>query len=241
MAKRKREINFIASQRLMGKTKQSTSFEFILVVTVIVVACGMVGWYLYARTANAAALAEKQAAQAELESAKKQKEDNEKRFNFYQVKTDENGNQIIQSVKPDGTVIYKYDSLNDVAKEVATNLAEVQSASADIKGIIDLTSIIFVIIDTGTKNIDGCELLSFSFTGTGTKVSINLESATQDGKLDYFRFMQGKDDLGTSISPTKYITGAAMSGESTVDGKYRFTISFTINSDALYDGDKEAA
>ena len=44
MAKRKRDINFIAAQKAIGKTGQSTSFEFILVVTVIVAACAMVGW-----------------------------------------------------------------------------------------------------------------------------------------------------------------------------------------------------
>lgn len=80
MAKRKRNIDFIAAQKAIGKSGQSTSFEFILVVTVVVVACAMVGWYLVARSQYNTAVSDLESAKTELTNQKNTLAKNEDKF-----------------------------------------------------------------------------------------------------------------------------------------------------------------
>lgn len=88
MAKRKRNIDFIAAQKAIGKSGQSTSFEFILVVTVVVVACAMVGWYLVARSQYNTAVSDLESAKTELTNQKNTLAKNEDKFKNFTVVLD---------------------------------------------------------------------------------------------------------------------------------------------------------
>ena len=115
MAKRKRNIDFIAAQKAIGKSGQSTSFEFILVVTVVVVACAMVGWYLVARSQYNTAVSDLESAKTELTNQKNTLAKNEDKFKNFTVVLDKNGNPVTKGTDKYGNTIYQYESLTEVA------------------------------------------------------------------------------------------------------------------------------
>ncbi len=239
--KRKREIDFIAAQKMLGKSNQSTSFEFILVVTVFVVACGMVGWFMLARKGYNDKVAELDAAKSTLEDLNNDLTRQQKKFNEYQIETDAAGHPVWLSYKfdKDGNIVYvyKYKSINAVAQEIAEQVIKAQGAADEVKGIIDLTSTIFNLSYYPAKEL-GCQLKSFKYSGNSA-VSLSLSSTSEDQKLKFLRFMEGKSGSIQGYDPTQHISGAKISNESAPsydsDGvtTYTFTITFTIISDVL--------
>ncbi|UKI15264.1 MAG: hypothetical protein L6V85_04920 [Clostridiales bacterium] len=143
MAKRKRNIDFIAAQKAMGKSGQSTSFEFILVVTVVVVACAMVGWYLVARSQYNTAVSDLESAKTELTNQKNTLAKNEDKFKNFTVMLDKNGNPVTKGTDKYGNTIYQYESLTEVATRVANALAGAQATSKEADAAINLTGTIF--------------------------------------------------------------------------------------------------
>lgn len=243
--KRKNEINFIAAQKMMGKTNQSTSFEFILVVTIFIVACGMVGWYMLARTNCQTAVDELAKLESELDSANGTLAKEEKSFNQYQVATDANGNPIVLSTSTDKygniTYVYKYYTIAEIATEIGTKLAAAQAASTEAKSSIDLTSSVFKTVYYGAEALN-CKVLTFSYTTAG--VTLNMSCNAVEAKQEFLKYMEGGLGPVAGYEPTRYIIGAKISNESspTFDDNnvatYKFTISFTVFSDVKPRTDK---
>lgn len=240
MAKRKRDINFIAAQKAIGKTGQSTSFEFILVVTVIVVACAMVGWYLVARSQYNDAVAELDSAKTALKNEENILKNNEKKFKEFRIKTDENGRYIVIGTNSDGSSVYEYESLTDVATKTATALANAQATSTEMKGVIDLTTTVLDMIYISAKNA-ACTVNEFTLSRTNITVSFTAE--TQFDMTSYYDYLRGKSAISyyTGCKVTDYIVGASISNTQPLDeGKYAFTISCTLINDMLFASGEEA-
>lgn len=240
MAKRKRDINFIAAQKAIGKTGQSTSFEFILVVTVIVAACAMVGWYLVARSQYNDAVAELDSAKTALKNEENILKNNEKKFKEFRIKTDENGKYIVIGTNSDGSSIYEYESLTDVATKTATALANAQATSTEMKGVIDLTTTVLDMIYISAKNA-ACTVNEFTLSRTNITISFTAE--TQFAMTSYYDYLRGKSAISyyTGCKVTDYISGASISNTQPLDeGKYAFTISCTLINDMLFASGEEA-
>lgn len=240
MAKRKKEINFIAAQKAIGKTGQSTSFEFILVVTVIVAACAMVGWYLAARSQYNDAVAELDSAKTTLKNEENILKNNEKKFKEFRIKTDENGKYIVIGTNSDGSSIYEYESLIDVAKQTATALANAQATSTEMKGVIDLTTTVLDLIYISAKNA-ACTVNEFTLSRTNITVSFTAE--TQFAMTSYYDYLRGKSVISfyTGCKVTDYLSGVSISNTKPLDeGKYSFTISCTLINDKLFDNSEAA-
>lgn len=241
MAKRKREIDFIAAQKLLGKTNQSTSFEFILVVTVFVVACGMIGWYLMARKGYNDKAAELEEVKSQIDDLQATLIKQQKNFNEYEYVYDANGNPVIlkTTVDANGNVkyVYKYSTINEVAQSVANELMAAQNASEEIKGTIDLISTIYKLVYYPADNL-GCRVVSFRYAGNSS-VTVNLASTSSEQKIAFLRYMEGSAGIVAGYDPTKYINNAKISNESSPSyddnnvTTYTFTVTFSIISDVL--------
>ena len=197
MAKRKRNIDFIAAQKAMGKSGQSTSFEFILVVTVVVVACAMVGWYLVARSQYNTAVSDLESAKTELTNQKNTLAKNEDKFKNFTVMLDKYGNTI-----------YQYESLTEVATRVANALAGAQATSKEADAAINLTGTIFDIIFTSAKKTE-CKVTQFTFTngritlkltGKGSQSMRNYVSAIKENGSGYIQSVEPSMDTATDFS-----------------------------------------
>jgi len=222
MAKRKRNIDFIAAQKAMGKSGQSTSFEFILVVSVVVVACAMIGWYLVARSQYNTAAADLDAARTELNNQKNTLSRNEEKFKKFQVKFDNNGNPMVSGTDRYGNAIYQYESLTEVATRVATALAGAQATSEEVKASINLTGTVFDIIFT-SANKTGCTVTQFTFNNG--KITLKL---TGKGSQSMRNYVSAIKENGND----KYIANV----ESSMDTDTEFSVSFDVVNDKLYDG-----
>lgn len=238
MAKMKREINFIAAQKMMGKAGQTTSFEFVLVVTVVIVAMAMVGWYLFQAQQYNAKLEELKTAKIDLANKESEKNANEKKFAEYEVAKDEFGNDIYTLVN--GKKKYQYDSITTVSTKIAEQLADAESASTELKGKIDLTSSVLQTMIYGSKYYN-CTISNFTYFST--KVTAVLTATSLNDKIGYYKFMAGSIASPLTFDPTQYVTGTQMSGETqTTDSDtgvtiYKFTLTFTVYSDSLYIAD----
>ncbi len=221
MAKRKRNIDFIAAQKAMGKSGQSTSFEFILVVTVVVVACAMVGWYLVARSQYNTAVSDLESAKTELTNQKNTLAKNEDKFKKFQVKFDSNGNPMVSGTDKYGNTIYQYESLTEVATRVANALAGAQATSKEADAAINLTGTIFDIIFTSANKTE-CKVTQFTFT---------------NGRITLKLTGKSSQSMGNYVSAIKENgSGYIQSVEPSMDTATDFSVSFDVVNDKLFGG-----
>ena len=222
MSKRKRNIDFIAAQKAMGKSGQSTSFEFILVITVVVVACAMIGWYLAARSQYNSAVEELESAKTELGNQQNMLARNEEKFKKYDYLYDKNGNREIAGTDRYGNTIYKYVSLTEVATRVATALAGAQATSEEVKSAINLTDIVIKIIFTSAEDAE-CTVSQITLND-GRKITVKLNGSNNQATRNYVAKLN-------SESNRIYISDVEATGSGA-----DFSVSFVIISDKLYDG-----
>lgn len=223
MAKRKRSIDFIAAQKAMGKSGQSTSFEFILVVTVVVVACAMIGWYLIARSQYNTAAADLEAANVELNNQKNTLSKNEEKFKYFSVVLDEKGNAVSSGkVDRNGNTIYVYESLTEVAARVAEALAGAQATSNEVKGAINLTSTIFEIV-FGSAHKTDCTVTRFTFNNGA--ITLKITGTGPQSMRDYVSAINAEGNAD-------YISEV----DSQMNDITDFTVTFKVVNDKLYDG-----
>lgn len=221
MAKRKRNIDFIAAQKAMGKSVQSTSFEFILVTTVVIVACAMIGWFLLARSQYNTAISDLEAAKTELQNNKNTLSKNEEKFTKFQVVKDANGNPVVVGTDKYGNAIYKYESLTEVAKRVAESLAGAQATSEEVKSATNLTSTIFTIMFDCASRAN-CEITQFSFNGG--LVTLKLKGADVKSMTTFVLALRENGN-------NNYVSGVEAEGNNA-----EFTVKFIVINDKLLDG-----
>lgn len=237
MVKRKTEINFIASQKLVAKQNQSTSFEFILVVTIIILVVVMGTLYFMAIMNNKSAETDILRLNSELESINNDVEKQRGKFAEFEVATDSEGNKIILSTTLDknGNIVYTYKwlTINEVATNLAKQLDNAKATSEAVQSQIDLTSTIFYIIFSEADKY-GCTVMSINYNNN--KVSVALLGPTIYSWSEYKDALLRNTNTATGLDNTKYlknIAGTAVNFDST-SGMYRFTITFNVISDNLY-------
>lgn len=221
MAKRKRNIDFIAAQKAMGKSGQSTSFEFILVVTVVVVACAMVGWYLVARSQYNTAVSDLESAKTELTNQKNTLAKNEDKFKNFTVMLDKNGNPVTKGTDKYGNTIYQYESLTEVATRVANALAGAQATSKEADAAINLTGTIFDIIFTSAQKTE-CKVTQFTFTSG--RITLKLTGKSSQSMRNYVSAIKESG------------SGYIQSVEPSMDTATDFSVSFDVVNDKLFGG-----
>lgn len=237
MNAKKREINFIASQKLMTKQAQSTSFEFILVIAVMLLVVVMGTMFFMSVMNNKSAESELIQLKNVLESINKDTEKQKIKFAEFEQAVDGNGDKIILSTEIDknGNIIYTYKwlSINSVATTLATQLENAKATAGDVKLQINLTSTIMEILFSEANKYD-CTITSINYINN--KMSISLLGPTIYSWSDYKDALLDKTNTATGLDNTKYIkeiTGTNVDYDST-SGMNRFTISLIVISDNLY-------
>lgn len=223
MAKRKRNIDFIAAQKAMGKSGQSTSFEFILVTTVVIVACAMIGWFLLARSQYNTAISDLEAAKTELQNNKNTLATNEKKYKEYKIVLDKNGNPVVLGTDKYGNAIYKYESLTEYSKRIAEALAGAQATSEEVSAATNLISTVLDIVFSCASNTN-CTITQLNYTLGNMTVGVEGDVANSNSMREFVAALKS-DGNGN------YVGGVE------ADGTYaKFSVKFTVINGILSNG-----
>lgn len=224
---RKSDINFIASQKLVSKQNQSTSFEFILVISVIVLVILMGALYFMAMMSNQDLDTKINQTKGEITSAENNIARRKKVFAEFEKSTDANGDFIIIGVGSDGNPIYQYDGIEDVANSLAAELQQLKNAETSIKSQINFSSVIMQIIFFEADDNDAT-VNSIRFSGSEVTVEYTADdNANWDALLSAM-----KSSKSASGYDNTFYIGSVRSTQTTDTGSgVKFTITFTVLSD----------
>lgn len=236
MKPKKTEINFIASQKLITKQSQSTSFEFILVVAVMLLVVVMGTMFFMSIMNNKSAETELEMLNNELNSINKEIDKQKIKFAEFENEFDGDGNKVILSTEIDkkGNIVYKYKwlSINSVATSLAVQLENAKATADTVHLQINLTSTILYIIFSEADKYD-CTITSINYTNN--KVSVSLLGPTIYSWSEYKDALLSNTNTATGFDNTKYLKDIAGTVvDSDPSGMFRFTVTFTIISDTLY-------
>ena len=231
MAKMKNEINFIESQKLVAKQNQSTSFEFILVISVIVLITVMFGLYMIGYNNISTLETEIKTLEGTLEQVEEENAINKLAFDRFETTIDDNGNAIITGYDDKGNPIYVWRSVEEVNADITNKLNAALQAKEELKAQIDLTSTIIRIV-YAEANALNCKITSFSYSSNS--VSLTLTSPTNEEWGKYKDALGKKIDTASLLNNSLYISNVQSNATSSSNGIYTFRVTFNVISDTLY-------
>ncbi|MEG1791885.1 MAG: hypothetical protein RSB20_04270 [Clostridia bacterium] len=231
MAKMKNEINFIESQKLVVKQNQSTSFEFVLIVSVVVLVAVMAMLYVMGIFNNKNAQSEIDALNAQLDEIKAENERQANIFNKFEVKLDKNGNPVF-TVDELGNKVKEYNSIEQVAMVVANQLKSAIATKDEVKSQIDLTSTVLKIVFSEAVALN-CEIKSMSYTSKTMTIDATCSTMYEWGA--YKDALIKSTNTVSGFNNSKYISGVVSTAVTPVTGGgYSFKITFNVIDDTLY-------
>jgi hypothetical protein len=232
MARRKNDINFIESQKLVAKQNQSTSFEFILVISVIVLVVAMGTIYgmnymtMYGLDGKSGYAGDIANGEKNLATAKQIEATDSKNFNHFELYYDDNGN-LQYRYSPTSTV-----SAAAVANEYAGKVADARDATSAVSSQVDLTSAVINIIFAEAAAND-CKVTSFTFSAK--HVTLTLNSPTQFEWGYYKNALTASENTASGYDNSKYLKNVVSTATTQgADGRYTFKIDFDVISDTVY-------
>lgn len=228
----KKEINFLAAQKILSRTGQTTSFEFMLVLATIVVAAAMVGWYMLSKKTCDGLGAKVAENKAELERQEQIKTDNENAWNNAYPRLDATGAQAKKMVGSREVLLW--DSVVKRLEDTEKKLEGVRIADESIKGSINLTSACHRILYE-TASACGCSVTKFEY-GDGT-IKLTL-SGERDSLSRFYLVLRGERPYPEACDPGRFVLNVNWVGEISEDAKapglYTGTMAMEVRSDRIY-------